>query len=213
MLSWGEQVKQYVMLWADTHDFSSLIHIVEQIFSKKTCFSLRAAEEASQHRDSRRLASTIVSKKTEDLVSIHLEIHSINSFEAIFVLFIQIGDFEQLFFNFSLVHICTQLFIAVWIEELGFKSEGLVNRVALDALITNHRSSINVSDLTNLDTALVSASPEGAREAEAEASSSSKCLGHHLFKIKAKDGNPNHIYSHHNHAMAYSEVVELGEEI
>ena len=105
MLLGGQQVEKHIMLRTHTHGLSGTIHVVEQINAKEARITLRLVQQASQHRDCGRFASTIVAKQAEDLVSIHLDIETVYGFKPVLILFVQVGHFQELVIKFVLVNL------------------------------------------------------------------------------------------------------------
>ena len=82
VLARGEQIEQDIVLRADAHELSHLLHILEQVHIVNFCAALRLLDEASEHGDDSGLACTVVAKQGEDLTLEHLEVHAFNGSEA-----------------------------------------------------------------------------------------------------------------------------------
>ena len=93
------------MLWAYAHGFPSIVHSVEYVYAKEVCITLRLIQEACQHRDCRRLASAIVAKQAEDLISIHLHIESVHGFKPVLILLVQVGHSQELILELLLIYV------------------------------------------------------------------------------------------------------------
>ena len=82
MFAGREQFEEDVMLRADTHEFTELVHLIEHVDIVASRCTLRLLDQASQHRDDGGLTCTIVAQKSEDLTVIHLDVDTPHSSEA-----------------------------------------------------------------------------------------------------------------------------------
>lgn len=78
------------MLWTHTHDLPGTVHVIEHVIIVELGTSMGLLEQTSQHVNCCGLSSTVVSKKNEDLILIHLDVNAIHSFEAIIENLLQI---------------------------------------------------------------------------------------------------------------------------
>ena len=84
----------------------------------------------------------------------------------------------------------------------------------LEALVTDYMGPVIVRYLADLDAAsLRLAAPEGSLEAKARVSAAAERLWHHHLEVESHKRDPDHVESHHEQAVAHSEVVELREEV
>ena len=91
------------MLGANAHSLTSSIHLLKNIITKQRYRSTAATNQTCEHRDGRGLASAVVAKQAEYLVSIHLHIKPVDSFKAIFILFMQIIDLKKVLLLFFII--------------------------------------------------------------------------------------------------------------
>ena len=70
------------MLRANSHEFSHFVHFIEKIDVIAGSFTRGLFNQASQHRNSCRLASTIMTKQSKNLALIHLDADALNSLKA-----------------------------------------------------------------------------------------------------------------------------------
>ena len=79
MLLRCEQIKQDIMLWAHTEVMPDLFHLLKEIVLKNTTMTRAFRNQARQHRDSRRFASSVMPKQGKDLAIVHLQVDAIDS--------------------------------------------------------------------------------------------------------------------------------------
>ena len=93
------------MLWTYAHHFPSIVHSAEYINTEEVSLTIRLIQQTCEYRYCSRLACTIVAEQAKDLIRIHLHIETVNGFESIFILFVEVGDFQVLLVNFLLIYI------------------------------------------------------------------------------------------------------------
>ena len=82
MLTWGQQIEQDIVLWANTHELSHLIRLLEHVDVIDSGSSASLVDKTSQHRDGGSLSSAIVSEQSEDLALIHPHIEIVDGLEV-----------------------------------------------------------------------------------------------------------------------------------
>ena len=75
------------MLGANTHELSHIIHIIKEVSAKHFSTSMRIFNQPSKHRYSGGLTCSIVTKESEYLATVHLEVDTFDSFKTIWVNF------------------------------------------------------------------------------------------------------------------------------
>ena len=93
------------MLGADAHSLTGSIHLFKNFITKQRYRSTAATNQTREHRDGRGLASAVVAKQAEYLISIHLHIKPVDSFKAIFILFMQVIDLKEVLILFFLFYL------------------------------------------------------------------------------------------------------------
>ena len=81
MLSGSQIFKEDIVLWADAHEFSDLVHLLEQVASEDFGTAHRLFDQTCEHRDCRTFASTVMAEQGENLTVIHLYIDAFDRSE------------------------------------------------------------------------------------------------------------------------------------
>ncbi len=97
-----QQFKQHIVLGTHAHNLSDRLHVIEYVNAKRFCLAISWLEQPSEHTYSCCFAGSVVTKQHEDLVRIHLQVDTVDSFEPVVVLFEQISNFE--YFALLLLH-------------------------------------------------------------------------------------------------------------
>ena len=113
---WCEKVEEHVMLWADTHKLSSLIHLTKHVNAKEISHALGFLDETGEYRNRCCLASAVMSQQTEDLVCVHLDVDALHSMQSVLVDFLQAGDLQKLLIPFLILDLRIKLFVAFWVH-------------------------------------------------------------------------------------------------
>ena len=71
MLFDSKQFKQNIMLRANSHAFSNLVHLGKHVDSEELRAASRLLIQTGKDGDERSLSSTVVAQKAENLISVH----------------------------------------------------------------------------------------------------------------------------------------------
>ena len=188
------------MLRANTHVFPCLLHRGEHINAKKVCFSLRAINQTGKHRDGGRLSSTVVTKETEYLILVELNIETVDRLEPIVVLFIQPADLEHLLSGLFCFNLRCELLIALRIHALRLELHRLLDAIKL-VLTCLH------ANYANFSLSVAFAAPKIGSEAEAWMEALAVGLRRHLLHVEAKKGEPDTVNAHHHKSDSNGIVI------
>ena len=202
MLLRGKKVEQDIVLRAHTHLLPRRIHTGKHVNAEQAGVSLGGLDQASQHRYSCRLTSTVMTEQAEDLVRVHLDIDAIDGFEAVTILFLQVGHFQKVLLDLFGVVVRAQLLVTLSVShQRSLKVEGLVCRL--------EGSSIR-SGLVDIPALfLQTTAPVVTAEAEAETTATTKCFRQDLIEVVSEECDPQAVDAHHDKTVSNSEVFIL----
>ena len=74
MLSSGQKIEEDIVLRADAHKLSNLVHLLEHVDVEDFGLALRLLYKTCQHRDCRTFSSSVMAEEGKNLAVIHLDI-------------------------------------------------------------------------------------------------------------------------------------------
>ena len=126
-----------------------------------------------------------MTKKTEYLILVHLDVETVNGLEAIFILFVQPADLEYLLLFLFLINLRRELLVALRVHAQRFELHRLLYTVELVL------ASCFNADNANLSLLLLVAAPEIGGEAEAQVLATSIGLRGNLLEVEAQEDDPD----------------------